>query len=103
MWDGQACVYMMANRYLGTLYTGVTSDLPGRIIQHRTDTFRGFTARHNVKRLVWYEAADTMVDAIASEKRINKWRRDWKIMLIKRANPHWEDLGTAIGLPPLDY
>ncbi len=102
MWDGQPCVYMMASRYLGTLYTGVTSDLPGPVMQHRLETFRGFTARYDVKRIVWYETAETMVEAIGHEKRIKKWRRDWKIMLIERANPHWEDLAPAIGLPPLD-
>lgn len=103
MWNGQPYVYMMANRYLGTLYIGVTSDLPGRVTQHRAETFRGFTARHGVKRLVWYESAETMADVIISEKRIKKWRRDWKIMLIERVNPHWEDLAAALGLPPLDH
>ncbi len=91
----------MASGYLGTLYLGVTSNLLGRVMQHRDGTFRGFTDRYGVKRLVWYEAADTMADAIASEKRLKRWRRDRKIELIERDNPLWNDLGPVIGLPPL--
>ncbi len=101
MGDKQPCVYMMASGYLGTLYLGVTSNLLGRVMQHRDGTFRGFTDRYGVKRLVWYEAADTMADAIASEKRLKRWRRDRKIELIERDNPLWNDLGPVIGLPPL--
>ena len=101
MWDGQPCVYIMASGFNGTLYTGVTSNLPARVIQHREGTFHGFTAKYSVTRLVWFEAAETMRDAIASEKRIKRWLRNWKIVLIERGNPHWNDLGSAIGLPPL--
>ncbi len=101
MGDKQPCVYMMASGYLGTLYLGVTSNLLSRVIQHREGTFASFTDRYSVKRLVWYDAADTMADAIASEKRLKRWRRDWKIELIERDNPHWHDLGPAIGLPPI--
>jgi len=101
MWDKQPCVYMMASGFNGTLYTGVTSNLPARIIQHRKGTFRGFTAEYGVKRLVWYEISEEMTDAIASEKRIKRWRRDWKIALIERDNLHWNDLGHVIGLPSL--
>ncbi len=72
MGDKQPCVYMMASGYLGTLYLGVTSNLLARVMQHRDGTFRGFTDRYGVKRLVWYEAADTMADAIASEKRLKR-------------------------------
>ena len=95
------CVYMMASEYLGTLYVGVTSNLIGRLMQHRDGTFGGFTAEHEITRLVWYEIADTMEAAIAAEKRIKKWRRDWKIALIERQNPTWDDLAVALGLPPL--
>ena len=101
MWDGQPCVYIMASRYLGTLYTGVTSDLIKRVIQHRMGVYSGFTDHYDVKRLVWYQPAATMVDAIASEKRMKRWRRDWKIVLIERDNPLWNDLGPALGLPTL--
>ena len=94
-------VYILASGHYGTLYTGATSNLIGRIIQHRDGTFDGFTKEHNVTRLVWFEPADTMEDAIASEKRIKRWLRDWKIALIERDNPQWEDLAIGLGLPPL--
>lgn len=92
---------MMASGYLGTLYVGVTSNLLGRVLQHREGTFGGFTDRYEIKRLVWYETTDTMADAIVSEKRLKRWRRNWKIELIERDNLLWHDLGPAIGLPPL--
>ena len=92
---------MLANGFYGTLYTGVTSNLIGRIIQHRDGTFDGFTKRHGIHRLVWYDMADTMDTAIAAEKRIKRWLRDWKIVLIERANPRWDDLAPGLGLPPL--
>jgi putative endonuclease len=95
------CVYMLASGFNGTLYVGVTSDLPARIAQHRAGTHDGFTKQHNVKRLVWYELTDRMTDAIASEKRIKKWPRDWKTNLIERENPKWEDLAVALGFEPL--
>ena len=95
------CVYIMASGYLGTIYTGATSNLIGRVIQHREEAFGGFTAEHQCKRLVWYVPADTMRDAIAHEKRVKRWRRDWKIALIERENPTWDDLAIALGLPPL--
>jgi putative endonuclease len=97
----QPCVYMMASGHYGTLYVGVTSDLLARIIQHRSGTFAGFTERYAVKRLVWYEVADTMEGAITAEKRIKRWRRDWKIELIERDNSAWSDLAIGLGLPPL--
>ncbi|MEG3083305.1 GIY-YIG nuclease family protein [Sphingomonas sp. PB2P12] len=101
MRNRQPCVYILTNAYNGTLYVCVTSNLIGRILQHREGTFEGFTKRHGIIRLVWYEMADTMEAAIASEKRIKKWHRDWKMNLIERDNPHWDDLAVALGLEPL--
>ncbi|MCP3736110.1 GIY-YIG nuclease family protein [Sphingomonas sp. RP10(2022)] len=101
MRDRQPCVYMLANGYNGALYTGVTSNLVGRIIQHRDGSFEGFTSRYGIVILVWFEVTDTMADAIASEKRIKAWRRDWKKNLVERDNPHWDDLAVSLGLPPL--
>ena len=101
MRERQPCVYILASGYNGTLYVGVTSNLIGRLIQHRNGTFEGFTARYGVLHLVWFETADTMADAIASEKRIKAWRRDWKKNLIEKANPGWLDLAVNLGLPPL--
>ncbi len=89
-------VYMMANRPNGTLYIGVTSDLVKRVYQHRNGAGSAFTARYNVKRLVWYEPADTAEAAIIREKRLKKWNRAWKIHLIEAANPEWRDLWLEI-------
>ncbi|MEH3047421.1 GIY-YIG nuclease family protein [Sphingomonas adhaesiva] len=101
MRERHPCVYMLASGRLGTIYVGVTSNLVGRIIQHRDGTFGGFTEQYAVHRLVWYDMADTMEAAIAAEKRLKRWHRDWKIELIERANPHWNDLALGLGLPPL--
>ncbi|MBN8841367.1 MAG: GIY-YIG nuclease family protein [Sphingomonadales bacterium] len=101
MRERQPCVYILANDFYGTLYVGVTSNLIGRIMQHREGTFGGFTTQYEVTRLVWYDVADTMEAAIAHEKRIKRWHRDWKIELIERANPRWDDLAVGLGLPPL--
>ncbi|SOB86477.1 putative endonuclease [Sphingomonas guangdongensis] len=72
MWDGQPCVYMMASGCNGTLYVGVTSDLVARVVQHRGGAYAGFTDRYGAKRLVWFETAASMMDAIAVEKRIKR-------------------------------
>jgi len=93
---------MLSNGFNGTIYTGVTSNLIGRIMQHRDGTFEGFTSHYGVVLLVWFDAAETMADAIASEKRIKAWRRDWKKNLIERDNPTWDDLAVGLGLPPLE-
>ena len=87
------CFYILASQRNGTLYTGVTSDLAGRIWQHRNKRdASGFAARYNVTRLVWYEAYDTMEDAIRREKHLKAWKRAWKIRLIEECNPNWDDL-----------
>ncbi len=95
------CVYLLASKRFGTLYVGVTSNLIGRVIQHREGAFDGFTKKHGIKMLVWYESADTMEAAIAREKAMKKWRRDWKCNLIERQNPDWNDLAVGLGLEPL--
>ncbi|MGN6268668.1 MAG: GIY-YIG nuclease family protein [Sphingomonas sp.] len=95
------CVYMMASSRLGTLYVGVTSNLVGRLMQHRDGTYDGFTKQHRINRLVWYETGDTMEGAIAREKALKKWRREWKCNLIERANPGWNELAVDLGLDPL--
>ena len=92
----QPCVYIMASRPGGTLYVGVTSDLLQRVWQHREGLTPGFTSRYNVKTLVWYEIHGTMPEAIAREKAIKKWRRNWKINLIIAKNPDWLDLYPAL-------
>ena len=87
-----AWVYMMASRKHGTLYIGVTSELIARIVQHREGLLEGFTKRYGVKRLVWYEPHESIVPAIQREKSLKKYRREWKINLIERDNPNWDDL-----------
>ena len=95
------CIYILASGFYGTLYVGVTSDLPARMVQHRQGTHHGFTERYAVHRLVYYEVADTMEGAITREKQLKRYRRDWKINLIERENPHWDDLAAVLGLAPL--
>ena len=96
----QPCVYMLASGRHGTLYIGVTSNLPARIAQHREGTVPGFTKRYGVHRLVWYAAADTMDAAITREKQLKAWNRDWKCRLIEEENLDWDDLAIGLGLPP---
>ena len=92
-------VYMMASGRHGTLYTGVTGQLPSRIAQHREGRIEGFTKKYNVKRLVWYEPHERMTAAIQREKSLKKYPREWKINLIERDNPHWDDLyPTLVGM-----
>jgi putative endonuclease len=85
-------VYIIASRPFGVLYVGVTNDLPRRIWEHREGLLKGFTLKHNCRLLVWYEPHGLMVEAIAREKRIKKWRRAWKYELIEHANESWVDL-----------
>jgi putative endonuclease len=99
--EKQPCVYILASGRHGTLYIGVTSNLLGRLQQHREGSIEGFTARYDVTRLVHFEMADTMEAAIEREKRLKKWNRDWKIALIERDNPDWEDLAIGLGFEPV--
>ncbi|MBB3910987.1 GIY-YIG nuclease family protein [Sphingomonas desiccabilis] len=99
--DRLSCVCLLASGRNGTLYVGVTSNLMGRLHQHRSGFLPGFTNRYGVKRLVWYEVAETIPDAIAREKQLKAWRRDWKVALIERENPFWEDRAIDLGFPPL--
>ena len=89
-------VYMLASRKHGTLYIGVTRDLVRRVYQHKSKIVRGFTARYDVARLVWFEIYDDPLTAIAREKELKKWRREWKIRLIEEQNPDWDDLYATI-------
>lgn len=94
----QPAVYILASHRNGSLYIGVTGNLVTRIFQHRTHAVDGFTARYDITQLVWHELHDTMESAIAREKRLKKWRRNWKIELIERSNPYWHDLWPDIGM-----
>jgi len=88
----QPCVYILASGWNGTLYVGVTSDLMKRIAEHQGDLVEGFTKRHRVHHLVWFERHQTMESAILREKAIKAWKRNWKIELIEADNPEWSDL-----------
>jgi putative endonuclease len=89
-------VYLLASRRHGTLYLGVTNDLVRRVHEHKTKAVPGFTTRYAVDRLVWFETYADPTNAIAREKELKKWRRDWKIRLIEQQNPEWRDLYPAV-------
>ena len=89
-------VYILASKPYGALYTGFTGDITGRIYEHKNHVFPGFTSRYSVHTLVWYEAHSDVHAAIDREKQIKGWNRDWKIRLIEKMNPHWEDLYPRI-------
>ncbi|WOG28892.1 GIY-YIG nuclease family protein [Endozoicomonas sp. 8E] len=92
----QPCVYILASKRNGTLYIGVTSHLIQRIWQHKNDLAPGFTAEYNVHMLVYFEQHETMESAIIREKQLKKWNRQWKIDLIEKENPQWNDLWDNI-------
>ena len=86
--------YIMASGRNGTLYTGMTANLTARVWKHRTGVFDGFSREHGCTRLVWFEQHAWVVEAIAREKTIKKWKRDWKLALIEGVNPEWLDLAA---------
>ena len=93
----QFFVYMMSNAKHGTLYVGVTSDLVGRVWQHKNHVFEdSFTARYNLTMLVWFEEQGDTHGAIQREKQIKEWKRAWKVELIEKTNPRWDDLWDSI-------
>lgn len=89
-------VYILASKKYGTLYTGVTSNLLKRIMEHKGGAADGFTKKYNVKNFVYYERHATAESAIKREKQIKEWKRLWKIELIEKFNPAWSDLYRAL-------
>jgi putative endonuclease len=87
-----AYVYILASQKIGTLYIGVTTNLIQRIYQHKTKVVEGFTSEYKVDILVYYEIHESIYEAIAREKKLKRWNRKWKIDLIEKHNPEWEDL-----------
>jgi putative endonuclease len=85
-------VYILANKKNGTLYVGVTNDLIRRIHEHKTSAVDGFTKKYGTHRLVYFETLDDPTSAIEREKKLKRWRRDWKIALVRDDNPEWRDL-----------
>ena len=98
MMDRSFFVFIMTNRPYGALYVGVTNDLAKRAWHHRNHVVEGFTDRHRLERLVWYEVHESAYEAIRREKLIEKWHRDWKINLIQGIDPGWEDLFARIAV-----
>ena len=88
----QPAVYIIASKRNGTLYIGVTSNLSQRIVQHREKQVLGFSNKYHTHILVWYRYHETMLFALEAEKKLKKWNRVWKIRLIERSNPYWQDL-----------
>ena len=86
------CVYILTNKPLGTLYIGVTSNLPQRVWQHKNKVTKGFTEKYSLNKLVWYEVHEEMMSAIEREKTLKAWKREWKIRIIEEMNPLWRDL-----------
>jgi putative endonuclease len=89
-------LYILASKRNGTLYIGMTNNLIKRVYEHKKNLVKGFTQKYNVHNLVYYEIFDKAYDAIIREKRMKKWKRQWKIALIEKENPCWEDLYDKI-------
>jgi putative endonuclease len=87
---GYVCI--MASRRNGTIYIGVTSDLPKRVEQHRKGSIEGFTTKYGCNRLVWFEMHDDIEQARQRELQMKEWKRQWKLRLIEELNPDWNDL-----------
>ena len=96
---GYYYVYILASRIGGTLYIGVTNDLVRRVYEHKEKLVPGFTSTYDVCRLVYYEQFEDVEAAIHREKRLKKWKREWKIALVEKTNPNWVDLYPSIASP----
>ena len=89
-------VYILASQKNGTLYIGVTGDLPTRIVQHREKQMKGFSSQYNITRLVWWQDFEDVQLAIQREKTMKKWPRQWKINAIEKQNQEWKDLSLLL-------
>ena len=89
-------VYILASRKDGATYIGVTNDIVRRVYEHRIKAVPGFTSKYNISRLVWFEIYDDPTNAIAREKELKKWRRDWKTQLVETKNPNRLDLYESV-------
>ena len=92
----QYYVYILASKIRGTLYIGMTNDLQRRVYEHKTGGAKGFTKKYKIQTLVYYEIFEDYQEAFAREKSIKAWKREWKINLIEKENPRWEDLYDAL-------
>lgn len=91
----QYCVYILTN-HSRTLYIGVTSNLPGRVWQHKNKVVEGFTKKYNINKLVYFEQTENVYAALEREKQLKKWNRSKKIALIEKENPEWDDLADTL-------
>ncbi len=90
-------VYILTNKRNGTLYTGITNDIEKRIQEHKNKVNPlSFSSQYHTTNLVWYESFPGSITAIAREKQIKGWRREWKIKLIEESNPQWLDRATSL-------
>ena len=96
MYDKQYFVYILTNKNNKVLYIGITSNLLGRIFQHKEQAITGFTSRYNVDKLVYYEIYEDAYEAISREKQLKNWHRDWKNKLIDSFNKDWKDLSKEL-------
>ena len=85
-------VYILASKRNGTIYIGATDDLERRMLEHKNKTFQGFTAKYNVKLLVYFEVFEYQNEVFIRERQIKKWNRAWKLKRIEKDNPNWDDL-----------
>ncbi len=92
----QGYVYILTNKPNGVLYVGVTSNLPRRLYEHQQGLVEGFSKRYRLKQVVLIEPFDRIDEAIAREKQLKNWHRDWKINLIEASNPEWQDLTASV-------
>ena len=91
-------VYILASRRNGTLYVGVTNDLPRRITEHKSKLVPGFTRTYGVNKLVYFEEYSSIVEARDRERRLKRWQRTWKLDLIEKLNPTWRDLAEELSV-----
>jgi putative endonuclease len=101
MTEKQPCVYILAKKKHGVLYIGVTSNLMQRLYQHRGQMTGGFSAKYGIYKLIRYEMFEDMTSAIAREKQLKNWHREWKTNLIEQDNPEWVDLALSLGFAPI--
>ncbi len=92
----QPVIYVLANQRNGKLYIGVTSNLIKRVFLHKNGFLDGFTDKHKTHMLVYYEIHQSMKNAINRENQLNNWNRKWKVYLIEKFNPNWDDLYKSL-------
>ncbi|MDP2172154.1 MAG: GIY-YIG nuclease family protein [Candidatus Cloacimonadaceae bacterium] len=90
-------VYILASKTNGTLYTGVTGNLANKIELHKKGIQEGFTKRFGIHKLVWFQVFEDIRETLLAEKRIKKWNLEWKLNLIEKTNPNWDDLSNQVG------